>query len=116
MNLTLHINQRMSRRGIKKSMIEFALQHGRRNGDKVYVNRKMLKNFVKQAKARTKMLRRLKRKYKHMTVVWLITKHQDNLHKDTTIALKILDKGGIVVVHVNDYLITTYDVDSAYSY
>lgn len=116
MNPTIHLGRRMSHRGINKSMIDFTLRHGKMKGDRVITNRKMMKAYILQAKLRIKTLRILKKKYKHMRVVWLITKHQDLLQKDTSVALKILDKGGVVVVRVNDHLITTYDMDSNHAY
>jgi hypothetical protein len=82
MVLTRHIQAQMSRRGIRKDLLEFAQQFGEPDQDKTVLRRKALSNLIEE-------LRQLER-----------------------LALRALDKGGLVVVESGDTLITTYRLDS----
>ena len=79
---TRHIQQRMSQRGIRQSMIDLVLNFGMPKGDKVILNRKGIDAFLLE-------LEQLKKN-----------------------ALKAREKGGLVVVDVNDCLLTAYSLDS----
>lgn len=78
MTATKHISERMSQRGMTKRMIELAMEYGKEQGDKIILNRKITQSILNE---------------------------MDQLKKDL---LKVMDKGGIVVVCENDILITTY--------
>lgn len=82
MRTTHHAQQRMSQRGITKDMIDFTLEYGHVNGDAWELNRK-------QALQRIHELRR-----------------------ELKIAIKLADKGGLVVVAENEMILTAYDYDS----
>ena len=82
MKKTNHFMKRMSQRGVTKAMIEYALEYGTIDGDKFVVNKK------------------------------LILQHRQELQKKLAVTSKLLDKGVIVVITENDYLITTYHTDS----
>jgi len=82
MSKTRHIQQRMSQRGIKQSMIDLVINFGKPQGDKVILNRKGIDCVLIE-------LEKLKKN-----------------------ALKIREKGGLVVVDVNDALLTAYSLDS----
>lgn len=76
---TKHIGERMSQRGMTKRMIELVMEFGKEQGDKVILNRKAMQSILHE---------------------------MEQLKKDL---LKVMDKGGIVVVIDNDTLITTYN-------
>jgi len=82
MSKTRHIEQRMSQRGIKQSMIDLVLNFGIPQGDKVVLNRKAIDCVLNEL---------------------------EKLKKD---ALKMREKGGLVVVEVDDCLLTTYALNS----
>jgi hypothetical protein len=79
MTATKHIGERMSQRGMTKRMIELVMEFGKEQGDKVILNRKATQSILHE---------------------------MDQLKKDL---LKVMDKGGIVVVMDNETLITTYN-------
>lgn len=81
MNMTGHVKQRMAERGIPKRLLEFALKHGRVEGDRCVLDRKETQQLLSQ------------------------------LSEETRLAKKVLDKGGIVVVESGEALITTFNVD-----
>lgn len=79
--VTIHGMARMNQRGITKEMIEIVLEYGDYIQDKVILNSRKLKKLIK------KVSKSLKSKL-----------------------LKLLDKGGLVVVlGDNNVLITTYN-------
>ena len=82
MSKTLHIQQRMSQRGIHEEMVKMALNFGKYHGDKIILNRKGIDAFLRE-------LEQMKKK-----------------------ALKIRERGGLVVIEVNNHLITTYSLNS----
>ena len=82
MNETLHINQRVRQRGITKRMIELTLEFGEVQADKIRLGSRRIKKLLKQHKISQDIKRDL---------------------------LKILDKGGLVVVASGSALITAYN-------
>ncbi len=81
MQTTQHAAHRMSQRGISRDMVEFVLNHGTPENDKITIGRK-------EALALLAFMRR-----------------EEQLLK------KILDKGGVVVVSEGDSIITTYNCE-----
>ena len=79
---TLHINQRARQRGITKRMIELTLEFGEVQADKIRLGTRRIKKLLKNRKQITQEIKRD--------------------------LLKILDKGGLVVVATDDVLITAY--------
>lgn len=76
---TLHINQRVRQRGITNRMIELTLEYGIVKADKVKLGTKRIKKLLRT-------------------------------HKDIkSDLLKILDKGGMIVVASGSTLITAYN-------
>ncbi|HHH37901.1 MAG TPA: hypothetical protein ENK77_04740 [Epsilonproteobacteria bacterium] len=80
---TYHINQRIRQRGITKRMIELTLEFGEVQADKIRLGSRRIKKILKDKK--------------HI---------RQDLKKDL---LKILDKGGLVVVASGSALITAYN-------
>ena len=76
---TLHINQRVRQRGITNRMIELTLEYGIVQADKI--------------KLGTKRIKKLLRTHKHLK----------------TDLLKIMDKGGLIVVVSGAAMITAYN-------
>jgi hypothetical protein len=76
---TLHINQRVRQRGITNRMIELTLEYGIVQADKI--------------KLGTRRIKKLLRTHKHMKAD----------------LLKIMDKGGLVVVVSGAAMITAYN-------
>ena len=83
MHETLHINQRARQRGITKRMIELTLEFREVQADKIRLGSRRIKKLLKNRK---QISRELKRDL-----------------------LKILDKGGLVVVASEETLITAYN-------
>jgi hypothetical protein len=81
MPLTLHATQRMSQRGIPRRLVDFALLHGRVEGDRHVLDRRETQRVV------------------------------DELREQLRIALRVLDKGGVTVVEGDGQVITTYNVE-----
>jgi hypothetical protein len=79
MQTTVHIQQRMSQRGINGKMLDVALQHGRLENDKHILDRKAAIRVLAE------------------------------LREQEAAIKKIIDKGGIVVVSEGGTLITTYN-------
>lgn len=82
MSKTRHIQQRMSQRGIQQSMVDMTLEYGHSQGDKVILNRKGIDSILKE------------------------------LEKLKQCALKLRQKGGLVVIDYQDTLISTYALNS----
>ena len=82
MSKTRHIQQRMSQRGIQQSMIDMTLAYGQDHGDKVILNRKGIDAILNE------------------------------IEKLKKCALNLRKKGGLVVVDVENTLITAYSLDS----
>ena len=79
MNTTKHLMDRMNQRGISAKMIELALEYGINKKDKIILDKKNISKLLKEIDAYRKDL------------------------------LKIMDKNGLVVVAVDDSLLTTYN-------
>lgn len=82
--MTLHMDVRMNQRGIKAELVELALEHGEWSGDQCRLDRKGLKHLIA------------------------------DLDHQRAVALRALDKGGLVVVEVGDTQITTYPIRNAH--
>ena len=80
---THHINQRVRQRGITKRMIELTLEFGDVQADKIRLGTRRIKKLLKNRK-----------------------QVSQDLKRDL---LKILDKGGLVVVASESTLITAYN-------
>ena len=81
MRYTLHSRQRMAQRGIPQRLVEFALRHGRIEGDRHILDRRESRRVV------------------------------DSLQQELRLALHVLDKGGITVVEGDGAVITTFNRD-----
>lgn len=79
MTYTDHIKARMSQRGIPKTLVDLVRTHGRIDGDKLRLD-------VDDAQALLDQAREIQR-----------------------LALKIIDKGGVVVVERDGVAVTTYN-------
>lgn len=78
--MTLHIDVRMNQRGITADLIDLTLEHGDWSGDRCRLDRKRLKHLIA------------------------------GLDRQRAIALRALDKGGLVVVETGGSKITTYPI------
>jgi hypothetical protein len=81
MRTTLHAGIRMSQRGIQGRLVEFALRHGRVEGDKRILDRNESRRLLEE------------------------------LNEELRLVKRVLDKGGITVVADGDAVITTYNID-----
>ena len=81
MRNTVHMHQRMGQRGVTGQMVDVVLEHGQPDRDKVVLGRKDAQRLLEQMRAKEAVL------------------------------IKIIDKGGLVVVSDGDALITTYKYD-----
>ncbi len=79
MQLTQHAHQRMTQRGITRSMIDLVLEYGEVQQDKAVLDKKHAQRLVRE------------------------------LEEKLRIAKKILDKGGCVVVEADNTVVTTYN-------
>lgn len=79
MNSTVHAQERMSQRGISRAMVEYVIEHGTPELDRVVLGRKEARQIL------------------------------DSLQEQQRILMKILDKGGVVVVANGTSVITTYN-------
>jgi hypothetical protein len=82
MRLTQHAHQRMTQRGITRSMIDLVLEYGEVAQDKAYLDKKHAQQLVR------------------------------DLEEKLRTAKKIMDKGGCVVVEAEDAVLTTYNYQS----
>ena len=76
--MTLHLDQRMNQRGITREMLDLALAYGQWDGDRCILNKQSIQRLIEQ---------------------------NDRLR---SVAVRALDKGGIVVVEAGGEEITTY--------
>lgn len=79
MDSTMHALERMSQRGITKAMVDYVLEHGTPEQDRVILGRKDALSLLESLQDQQRVLK------------------------------KILDKGGVVVVASGDRMITTYN-------
>ncbi len=75
---TLHINQRTRQRGITNQMINLTLEYGKRKGDKIRLGTRRIEELLRTHNELKSQL------------------------------LKIMDKGGLIVVFSGAILITAY--------
>ena len=75
-----HAGQRMNQRGISRRLVEFALRHGRVEGNKHILDRNESRRVI------------------------------DALMEELRLAKRALDKGGIAVVEGGATLVTTYNL------
>jgi hypothetical protein len=80
MHISQHVGQRMNQRGISRRLVDFALRHGRIEGDKHILDRNESRRII------------------------------DELEEELRLAKRALDKGGITVVEGGDTLITAYNL------
>jgi len=79
MDSTMYAQVRMSQRGISRAMVDYVMEHGKPEQDRVILGRKDALSLL------------------------------ESLQDQQRILKKILDKGGVVVVATGDRLITTYN-------
>lgn len=84
MQFTHHAWQRMAQRGITRSMIDLVLEYGEVEQDKAVLDKKNAQQLIRK------------------------------LEEKLRTAKKILDKGGCVVVEVDNAILTTYNYQSKY--
>jgi hypothetical protein len=80
MRLTQHAQQRMTQRGITRSMIDLVLEFGELEQDKAILNKRQAQKLVRELEEKIKT------------------------------AKKICDKGGCVVVEADNSILTTYNI------
>ena len=80
MHISQHAGQRLNQRGISRRLVDFALRHGRIEGDKHILDRNESRRII------------------------------DELQEELRLAKRALDKGGITVVEGGDTLITAYNL------
>jgi hypothetical protein len=80
MHITHHAAQRMGQRGIPRRLVDFALRHGRIEGNKRVLDRNESRRLI------------------------------DDLKEELRLAMRVMDKGGITVVDGGDRLITAYNL------
>lgn len=76
--MTAHMNARMNQRGIPKELVALTLEHGSWKGDRCFLGRTDIQRLI---------------------VEW---------DRQRAIAMRALDKGGLVVVEAGGVEITTY--------
>lgn len=82
MQLTRHAHQRMTQRGITRSMIDLVLEFGEVEQDKAILDKKHAQQLIRELEVKLRT------------------------------AKKILDKGGCVVVEADNSILTTYNYQS----
>ena len=97
MHTTHHFKTRMSQRGISTAMVAMALAYGEEDAehlDRTVLGRRRTSRLIeekqRQVKAKERALQEEKRELK--------------------VLMKLLDKGGVVVVEADSALITTYNL------
>jgi len=84
MTISRHADQRMNQRGIPRSLVDFALRHGRIDGDRHVLDRRETNRLI------------------------------DALKEELHLALRVRDKGGIAVVEGSGKVVTTYNLAPGY--
>jgi Domain of unknown function (DUF4258) len=80
MHISQHADQRMNQRGISRRLVDFALRHGRIEGNKHVLDRNESRRIIEQ------------------------------LEEELRLAKRVMDKGGVTVVEGGDTLITAYNL------
>ena len=84
MRKTIHVQQKMSQRGISRQMVDLVLEHGRIEQDKSKLGRDDARELLEEMQQKVKVLK------------------------------KIIDKGGVTVVSDNNTFITTYNYNQGF--
>ena len=98
--LTRHIKEAMSQRGIHKELLDIVLIYGIVRKDKVILDKKRCQKILVKLDIHNKKAKKLGNLL-----------HIRNLNKSRSTILKILDKGGVTLVIMGDFLITTYNTN-----
>ena len=104
-NLTHHVKEKMSKRGIHKELVEIVLIYGKLKKDKVILNNKQIDKVIKRLDKHQRVVKRIRH-----------TLHLKNLNRIRSVLLKVRDKGGLTLVVMGDTLITTYNTDIKLKY
>ena len=80
MHISHHAAQRMSQRGISRRLVDFAMRHGRIEGDKRVLDRNESRRLI------------------------------DDLTEELRLAKRVMDKGGITIVDGGNTVITAYNL------
>jgi hypothetical protein len=109
---TLHYSMRAKSRGIRDQDALFTLEYGEIKNDKFFTNRKIVQKLKNELDLKIEKLLFLGKKYKGFEVLKLISKALRNIQKLRSIAMRLLDKGGVTVIYDNNSLITAYQTNS----
>lgn len=109
---TKHYSIRAKKRGIRDQEVSLTLEYGEIHNDKFFTNKKIAQELKNELDIKIKKLIFLGKKYKGFTVLKLISKALKTIQKLRSIAMHLLDKGGVTVVYENNSLITVYQTDS----
>jgi hypothetical protein len=82
-HISQHADKRMNQRGISRRLVDFALRHGRVDGNRYILDRNESRKLIGQ------------------------------LEEELRLAKRVLDKGGVTVVESEDALITVYNIGTA---
>ncbi len=104
-NLTHHVKEKMSQRGIHKELVDVVLIYGKVKKDKVILNNRQIDKVLKKLDRHYRKVKRLGN-----------TLHLNNLTKVRSLLLKIRDKRGVTLVVVGEVLITTYNTNIKLKY
>ncbi|MDN3441189.1 hypothetical protein QL898_06050 [Psychrobacter sp. APC 3279] len=116
MRVTTHMAQRMNNRGIVQSMVDLTLEIGVIKGDKYITDRRCLDDYLNELDTRLISFRSIYKKYEHYRVSTIIAKAINRLVQLRSLALKMMNKGGVTVVVCGNNLVTTYNTDSHHQY
>ncbi len=104
-NLTHHVKEKMSQRGIHKELVDVVLIYGKLKKDKVILNNKQIDKVIKRLDKHHRRVKRIRN-----------TLQIKNLNRIRSILLKVRDKGGLTLVVMGETLITTYNTDMKLKY
>ncbi|MDF1527389.1 MAG: DUF4258 domain-containing protein [bacterium] len=97
MKKTKHFGIRMSQRGVTREMVDFVLELGGQDGDMISLSKKELEGLKAELDRREKAYRQRG-----------LDSQTRELGLKKRVTMKLLDKGGLVVVTEGGHLITTY--------
>ncbi len=104
-NLTHHVKEKMSQRGIHKELVDVVLIYGKVKKDKVILNNRQIDKVLKKLDRHYRKVKRLGNRL-----------HLGNLNKIRSLLLKIRDKRGVTLVVMGEVLITTYNTNIKLKY
>ena len=104
-NLTHHVKEKMSQRGIYKELVEVVLIYGQLKKDKVILNNRRIDKHLKKVDKHYRKVKRLGNRL-----------HLNNLNKIRSLLLKIRDKRGVTLIVMGETLITTYNTNIKLKY